>query len=209
MQKKLIINADDYGMSPFWNRGILKLARKKIITSISVMIKKKWISASDFNNLKDVSIGLHLELKDNCNQKEIEHQIALFKKKFNFFPSHIDSHKHFHLKENNINKVIYIIKKYQPPMRSFSAEKRRLIRDNNIKTPDNFIGWHPNEKEFFLKELSESNYSITELVCHPGYYDKNCDYPYNKQREKELNILESKEFKAAIKNYQLITYKDL
>jgi len=29
-KKKLILNADDYGLSPLFNKGILELARKKL-----------------------------------------------------------------------------------------------------------------------------------------------------------------------------------
>lgn len=28
-----------------------------------------------------------------------------------------------------------------------------------------------------------------EIVCHPGYYDADSDYPYNRSREKELGII--------------------
>ena len=46
--RRLIITADDYGLSPSFNKGILELARKNIISSVSVMIKKKFVFPADF-----------------------------------------------------------------------------------------------------------------------------------------------------------------
>lgn len=81
MTNKIIINADDYGLSKKFNEGILELAEKEIISSVAVMINRKYIKPSDLLNFKNISIGLHLELREKTSLKEIEDQIKKFKKK--------------------------------------------------------------------------------------------------------------------------------
>ncbi|MDO9231207.1 MAG: ChbG/HpnK family deacetylase [bacterium] len=196
-------------MSSPWNRGILELATKKLITSISVMIKRDHIEISDLINLTDISLGLHLELKNNNPKKEIIHQITLFEKKFKRLPSHLDSHRHLHLNESILTEVATVAKDYNLPVRSLFAEKRNLLKKNKIKTPDDYIDWHPDQKNKLFENLTQSTSTVIELVCHPGYFDKNCDYIYNKNRKKELEILKSQTFKKIINRFKLINYSQI
>ncbi|HEY2805475.1 MAG TPA: ChbG/HpnK family deacetylase [Gemmatimonadales bacterium] len=63
--RRLIINADDFGLSPGVNAGILKAVRAGIVTSISVMVNTPAFDAG-MRALADVSpapsVGLHLNL---------------------------------------------------------------------------------------------------------------------------------------------------
>jgi len=45
---RLIISADDYGMSKNFNKGILELIRKGIVNITTVMIKRKFIKLADY-----------------------------------------------------------------------------------------------------------------------------------------------------------------
>lgn len=207
--QKLIINADDYGLSHSFNKGIIELAKKGIISSLSVMIKRKWIAKEELKKLKNVSLGLHLEIKKNESIKEIEAQIKKFRKKFNFLPSHLDSHYHIHLTKENLPKIIKLAKKYQLPVRSYLLANRKTIKQHDIKTPDAFIAWHPKRMEILKKDLLNVQVPIIELICHPGYYDKKSTSSYNKQREQELKILKSCEFKSMVKKFKLTSYKEL
>lgn len=58
--KKLTITADDYGLSPFFNKGIIELAEKRIIRNISVMIKRAFVKPNELNRFPRVAVGLHL-----------------------------------------------------------------------------------------------------------------------------------------------------
>ena len=62
MTQKLIVNADDYGLSPLFNKGILALIEKGIVTSTTVMIKRKYVRPALLTKFEKISIGLHLEL---------------------------------------------------------------------------------------------------------------------------------------------------
>jgi predicted glycoside hydrolase/deacetylase ChbG (UPF0249 family) len=207
MQPNIIINADDYGLAKRFNEGILNLARKKIITSVSVMINRNFINAQELLALQNFSIGLHLELNSKTTRKEIEEQIKKFLTLFQCLPSHLDGHKHCHLTKPNLPLILEIAKKLNFPVRSHFSEDQKIIQKAKVKTPDRFISWHPKRKKKFLQKLDQIQSGTTELVCHPGYFDKNCKYPYNRQREAEMKILKSKEFQKILKNYKQINYR--
>ncbi len=207
--QKFIINADDYGLSPRFNQGIIKLAQKNIVTSTTVMVKRDFVDVKSLESIDDISIGLHLELKKKSRKGEVEKQINLFQKLFGQLPSHLDGHQHCHLEKNNLPLVINAAKKLDIPIRSRFPEDRKIIRESGIKTPDEFISWHPERKSKLFERLEEMTERIVELVCHPGYYDPDCSYPYNERRESELKILNSNEFLKEISKFNLINYSSL
>ena len=71
--KKIIINADDFGMSRVFNEIILDLLAKEFIKSTSVLVTRGLNDQLDqierlkeIMEQKDISVGLHLESdKDN------------------------------------------------------------------------------------------------------------------------------------------------
>ncbi len=205
---KLIITADDYGMSPRFNQGMLEAARAGLVTSISVMIKRKYIRKSELLNLA-VSLGLHLELKPSSSYREITLQIARFKKRFGRLPDYLDGHQHRHIAPGNIAQVIRAAQRYQLPVRSRLSEDRDMLRRENVVTPDNFISWHPDRLAVLTKRLRETKiFPISELVVHPGYFDPHCQYGYNQERGAELAFLKSGSFTRLIKEFSLLSYKN-
>jgi len=206
--KKIIINADDYGLSPLFNKGILDLIEKGIVTSTTIMIKRKYVRPSIFKKFKDISIGLHLELEEKDTLKEIQKQIDLFVKKFKKLPSHLDGHHHLHLTKENIPKIIKIAKKYSLAVRSYKNKDQKILKKNGIKTLDAFVSWHPERIGKLKEKIRKVKGKKVELVCHPGYYDSRSTYPYNKQREQELKFLKSSAFKKMIKKFKLIKYAE-
>lgn len=203
--KKIIINADDYGLNPHFNKGICDAIKNGVVSSVSVMINRNYLDIEKLLVFEDISIGVHLEIEENCFFEDIERQILKFKNIFNSWPSHLDGHQHCHILPGNIEKVIKAAKKYNLPVRSRFDEDRKLLIENGIKTPDRFISWHP-ERIFVLKERLEiESGEIIEMVCHPGY-ESGVDIKYNKQREKELNFLKSDDFAKAINKFDIINY---
>ena len=95
---KLIISADDFGMTDCYNKGILDLLSNEQITSISVMVNRN-IDKIEFEKLKKLkkikrcSVGLHLEFTNNSYEVSIKQQLNKFTDIFNFKPSHFDIHK--------------------------------------------------------------------------------------------------------------------
>lgn len=205
MHPHIIVNADDYGLAREFNRGIIQLARKNIITNTSVMIRRKFVNAQELKKLPNISIGLHLELEEKAAQKEIEKQVDIFLKLFKRPPSHLDGHRHCHLTEKNLPLVLSVAKRFNLPVRSRFPEDRKIIK-KTVKTPSKFISWHPKRKQKLFRSLDQLQNSFTELVCHPGYFDKNCKYPYNRQREEEMKILESEEFQKRLRRFKKANY---
>jgi len=173
------------------------------------MIRRKFVNLSDFKNLKNISIGLHLELKEKDSAKEIKNQIKKFIKKFGYPPSHLDGHKHMHLTECNLPKVFKLAKKYSLPVRSNLPSSRQLIRRARLKTPDFFVSWYPNRLRTLSEKLKKTGGSVVEMVCHSGYFDKKSTSSYNKCRQQELAFLKNNLFRKMIKVFELINYAAL
>ncbi|PID52697.1 MAG: hypothetical protein CR972_00620 [Candidatus Moraniibacteriota bacterium] len=210
MKQKLIINADDYGMSPRFNTGIIYMINHKIVSSTTVMINEKYIDAQELLKNKSISVGLHINVTEENCEKETEKQIKKFEKIFGTLPSHMDGHKHCHLRPYTLHETIKCAKKYAIPLRSRFVEDRKIIQKNNVATPDHYISWHPIRFAKLYRNLQENDAPITELVSHPGYFDKNCSYPYNREREEEMSILQKPEIQdLIISKYELISYDQL
>lgn len=205
----MIVNADDYGFSPLFNKGILELAEKGIISSSSIMIKRKYIDTAVIKKFPKLSWGLHLELKERDTLKKMEEQIKKFVHKFGCLPSHLDGHKHMHVTKNNLPKIIKLAKKYDLPVRSEGPKTRKFFRKAKIKTPSNFIHWHPKRKIAFFQQIRNVRSGVSELACHPGYFDTTSSSSYNKRREQELKLLKSKKFRHLIKKFKVISYNEL
>ncbi len=65
MLRRLIVNADDFGLTPGVSRGIIKAHREGIVTSTSVMINMPYAEESlrlAQQEAPDLGIGLHLNL---------------------------------------------------------------------------------------------------------------------------------------------------
>src|SRR5207302_5661531 len=111
-EKRLIVNADDFGRSTGINRGIIRAHQNGIVTSASLMVR--WPAAVEAAKLArrnpNLSVGLHLEISewtcrngswslvyqvippDDCGalRQEVSRQLAEFRRLMGCDPSHID-----------------------------------------------------------------------------------------------------------------------
>jgi len=203
---RLIITADDYGMSPLFNQGIEELTTIGLITGISIMVKRPFVDPARLAFLQ-VSLGLHLELEELSGAQEIENQIISFRDKFGMLPTYIDGHQHKHLTPHNLALVIEAARRFHLPVRSRFEEDRAQLVSQNILTQHNFISWHPSRISILVERLQTAQvFPISELVVHPGYFDPACDYPYNQEREAELAFLKSPSFQELITPFELTSY---
>ncbi|MFT3785237.1 MAG: ChbG/HpnK family deacetylase [Tepidisphaeraceae bacterium] len=125
--RRLLINADDFGLHDDIDRGIVECALAGIVNSTSVCVMGENVDWSLLNDLKrrGVRIGLHVTLvgeawisadqhfKDwrkfvarlalkgrslrQAVQTEVETQLQWFQEKLGVDPDHVDSHQHVHL----------------------------------------------------------------------------------------------------------------
>lgn len=208
-EEKLIINAGDYDLSENFNRGILELIKKRVVTSTTVIVNKKFIEPKELLKYKNISIGLHQDPPFESSVKDAENQIRKFKMLFGQLLSHLDGHQHCCLFPSNLPKITKIAKKYNLPVRSRFSKNRKILKRHKIKTPNRFISWHPTRKNKLFKDLKKIQGGVTELLCHPGHFNPKVITSYNKQREAGLRILKSRQFKKLIGNFELINYEQI
>jgi predicted glycoside hydrolase/deacetylase ChbG (UPF0249 family) len=117
-QKYLIVNADDFGLSPGINQGVIESHERGIVTSASLMVR--WPAAAEAaayaREHRSMGLGLHVDLgewmcrntewvaiyevvpRDDSSalKDEIARQFETFTTLSGMVPTHIDSHQHVH-----------------------------------------------------------------------------------------------------------------
>jgi len=208
-KKYLIVNADDFGMSPGINRGIIKAQKYGIVTSASLLVR--WPAAAEAalygRRSGSLSLGLHVDLGEwgyrsgqwspnyhivNVNEtkaveKEIARQMAVFFKLVGKVPTHLDSHQHVHRQEPVRSILLKLANQLNIPLRFYSPK---------VQYCGKFYGQSaqgsPNPGVLTVSGLLTILKSLppgyTELGCHPGEaIDVQTDYRI--ERLRELNIL--------------------
>lgn len=207
--KYLIINADDFGYSYGINKGITDAHTKGIVTSTSVMVDEIGApEAADLAKLENLSVGLHLVIKDIATiDDELARQVERFKSIVGRQPDHIDTHKSQPDANEQVRQALTsYVKTYQTPVRSLGYAK--LIKSFfglNIDGSGTLNEENVSMKAF-KSAIDEATDEYNELMCHPGHSD---DYlrkasSYNDIREQELKVLVDPEAKAYINQRGLI-----
>lgn len=84
---KVIINADDFGLTRSVNDAIFELAQKGTITSTTVMTNMPFAEeAVELLPNKNISIGLHVTLTQGKPVSDPERIVSLVDKNGNFYP---------------------------------------------------------------------------------------------------------------------------
>lgn len=209
MPKYLIVNADDLGLSPGVNRGIIECVELGLLTSASLMVR--WPAAAEAaayaKRNSAFSVGLHLDLGEWVLRngeweplyhvvdthdafavaREIENQLAEFRRLMGRDPSHLDSHQHAHRQEPARSLMLDLANDLDVPLREFSPP---------IHYCGDFYGQGA-EGEHLSGAISVANLEIilsslpaeiVELGCHPGYGD-DLNSPYRVERAEEVRVL--------------------
>jgi predicted glycoside hydrolase/deacetylase ChbG (UPF0249 family) len=99
---RLIINADDFGMTQPINEAIIDLLYHKKISSTSIMVNMPFAEeAKSLTSFSDISIGLHINLTQGKPVSEISRVYSLVDEDENFYM------KSVLLKKIKQNKVLY------------------------------------------------------------------------------------------------------
>ena len=116
--KRLIVNADDFGLTPGVNEGVITGHTGGIITSASLMVRGPAAAAAARLSAthRRLSVGLHVDLgewiyRNDCWAPlyevvdpadagavalEVERQLDMFRELMGREPTHLDSHQHMH-----------------------------------------------------------------------------------------------------------------
>jgi predicted glycoside hydrolase/deacetylase ChbG (UPF0249 family) len=214
----LVVNADDFGLSPGVNRGIIAAHEHGIVTSASLMVR--WPAAAEAvaysRAHRDLSLGLHVDLGEWAYRDEtwvplydvtrlddtaavadeVSRQLAAFRRLVGTDPTHIDSHQHVHLEDPVRSVVGAIARRLGVPLRHCSP---------GVQYCGSFYGQTAEGSPFpegisvegLIKILAGLPPGLTELTCHPGEED-GLETMYRRERAQEVNVLCDPQVRAAI-----------
>jgi predicted glycoside hydrolase/deacetylase ChbG (UPF0249 family) len=189
MTRRLIVNADDFGLSAGVNRGILRAHDEGIVTSASLMVRQPAAEAAvgEARRRPGLSLGLHLdvgewEYRDGqwaavyevvvgddavALAAEAERQLDAFVRLVGWPPTHVDSHQHAHRSGPLKGIAQSLAARLGVPLRHF-AETVRYRGD--------FYGQGGRGEPLpelitpaaLVRVVRGLPPGVTELACHPG-----------------------------------------
>jgi chitin disaccharide deacetylase len=223
MSRYLIVNADDFGLSPGVNRGIIECAERGIVTSASLMVR--WPAAAEAasyrNQNRNISLGLHVDLGEwllrngeweplykvvdtedkRAVEAEITQQLGQFRRLVGRNPSHLDSHQHVHRTEPARSIMLDVARELGIPLREC---------DPRVRYCGDFYGQGA-EAELLPDAITVANLrqiltslpeGVTELGCHPGY-DDGLQTPYRAERAEEVRVMRDPAIRECLKSLQI------
>lgn len=239
MVKKLIINADDFGLCDGVTLGILKAHQDGILTSTTCMMNMPHIEnylklASHFPQL---GLGVHLVLtvgkpltkgsfcdkngyfksrNEYPNQKVIVNQDELYREwkaqieKF----IHLTNHKPTHLDSHH---HVHLLPGNRDVALKLAREYDIPLRQESYLQKDfeyvrfQEIFYNQTVSLETINKICHLDDDIFEMMCHPAFVDPYLynNSSYNIQRIKELDILCSQEAKKIVENIELIIYSQI
>ncbi len=215
---RLIVNADDFGLSEGVNRGIIEAHRSGIVTSTSLMVRAGAAeSAVELGrDATEMSVGLHLDLGEwryengywaalyeraplddaDLLEREVAAQVEMFVRLTGSTPTHMDAHQHAHRNEPLRSIVVASGASMGIPVRHFTPSIRYL---------GDFYGQNERGErysdrvsaDFLSGAVAGIGDELTELCCHPAQY-VDFDSTYSIERLMELKALCDPKDRAAI-----------
>ena len=193
----LVVNADDLGMSPGVNDGIIDAHANGIVTSASLMVGRPGAehAAALLDAHPALSVGLHFEddgvhdLDDPAQAAELfALQLERFRELTGREPSHIDSHHHVHNEDGRLELFRTLAEPLAVPVRhdgrvgyigGFWAQSELGVTDlDHIRRP------------FLVHLLANSALAnVSELACHPAKVIGDFRSSYLEERAVELATL--------------------
>jgi chitin disaccharide deacetylase len=213
--RRLIVNADDFGLTEGVNRGIIDAHVGGIVTSTSLMVDATAAeqAARLMNEHPALSVGLHF-VDDGPDldqpghaEREFARQLERFRALTRSEPTHVDSHHHVHV--TRMSTFTPLVAPLGVPLRG----------DGRVPYLGAFFG-HPRPGEvdherirppFLLALLeAEATADFSELGCHPGRVTPGLRSSYGREREIELATLTEPRLRERIQalGLGLVSYRD-
>ncbi len=217
-ERRLIINADDFGLSAGVNRGIIRAHEDGVLTSASLMVRGAAVgAAADYaRGHPRLSVGLHLDLGEwaygaegwlpvyqvvdvtdlHAVGAEVNRQLAGFREWMGRDPTHLDSHQHVHLTEPILGLMRREACGMGIVLRRVGHEVRYcgdFYGQSNRGDPcHGYIG-----VEALIRNIAGLPVGVTEMGCHPGE-DGDVDSVYRDERAIEVRTLCDPRVRTAI-----------
>lgn len=193
--RALIINADDFGLSPGVNDGIVEAHARGVLTSTSLMVTAPAAEAAAeiARSHPELSTGLHF-VDDSPRvddptyaEQAFAQQLARFRELTGRDPTHVDSHHHVHARAERITTFARLVQPLGVPLRlagqvryigGFYAHTRPGVSNVRFVSP-----------EYLLHVVANEAFEgFSELGCHPALRG-DFDSSYRYEREVELATL--------------------
>lgn len=229
--RRLIVNADDFGLSDGVNRGIIEAHHNGIVTSASLMVR--WPCAPAAARLArstaSLGVGLHVDLGewyyDNDNwlpryevvdlldeaavRAEVEMQTDRFLRLMGRRPTHLDSHQHVHRESIVRRALVTIGERFDVPVRMITKDVSYCgdfygQDGRGYRVPEAITA------ESLTRIIASLPAGTTELACHAGY-GQGLDTSYADERELEVKALCHPSVRAVVEagGIELISFANL
>jgi chitin disaccharide deacetylase len=217
-ERVLIVNADDFGLSPGINADVARAHENGILTSASLMVRGGAArdAAAYAQRTPSLSVGLHVDLgewvfedgrwreryrlvahDDGAGARaEARAQLELFRGLIGRDPTHIDSHQHVHFGSHAAHALIGIGEELGVPVRHITESILYLgdfygQGDTGDVSPDGITVRNLSE---LIRRLPPG---ATEIGCHPATV-VDFESVYGDERVVEVETLCSPEVRRVI-----------
>jgi chitin disaccharide deacetylase len=191
----LIINGDDFGLSPGVNDGIVEAHTRGVLTSTSLMVTAPAAAqaAAAAKSHPELSVGLHFVddsplLDDPAYAAEqLNAQLERFRDLTGHDPTHVDAHHHVHARGARITTFAKLVEPLGVPLRL--AGQVRYIGGFYAHTRPGVSNIRFVSTEYLLHVVANEAFEgFNELGCHPALQG-DFDSSYRYEREVELATL--------------------
>jgi predicted glycoside hydrolase/deacetylase ChbG (UPF0249 family) len=206
--RRLVVNADDLGLSDGVNAGIAEAHERGIVTSASLMVRQGAASeaAGYAGERPALAVGLHLDLGqwdyengewlaayERCDpddafavELECRAQLEAFRALLGRDPTHLDSHQHTHMSEPVASVADRLSEELGVPLRARGIHYEGGFYGQTGKgepVPESI------SVESLIELLAALPAGTTELGCHPGLRMRAGISSYGPEREDEVRAL--------------------
>jgi len=207
--RALIVNADDFGLSPGVNAGVARTHEQGILTSASLMVRRAAAGAAAeyAQATPTLGVGLHVDLGEwarsdgvwravyevvppddaGAVEAEVRAQLDRFRKLIGRDPTHLDSHQHVHKWEPATGVLAHLAAELGVPLRERLGGVRYC---GDLYGHDEFGKPIPEAitPRALIEIISKLEPGVTELACHPGI-GADTGTAYDSEREREVEVL--------------------
>jgi predicted glycoside hydrolase/deacetylase ChbG (UPF0249 family) len=223
-QRRLIVNADDFGLSPGINAGIIEAHERGIVTSASLMVRRAAAAEAAAYARDDggLSLGLHFDFGEwsfrdgewvpvyevvpldqpEAVEAEVRTQLEAFRRLTGRDPTHLDSHQHVHDDEVPREVLRPVSRELGVPLRKHSL-RVRFCGDLYGRTPEGEVLGHAISVQNLIEIINRLPGGTTELGCHPGQ-GNDIDSEYREEREEEVQVLCDERVREAIERAGIV-----
>ena len=208
--RALIVNADDFGLSPGVNAGVARAHEEGILTSASLMVRQPGAeqAAAYARATPALGVGLHVDLGEwerrggawtavyevvpidgdpQAVDAEVRGQLARFRALTGRDPTHLDSHQHVHNWESVTEVFQRLATQLGVPLRHHIGGVAYCgdlygHDEHGLPIPEAIT---PAALMHIIGNLAPG---VTELACHPGI-GADTGSPYGYEREQEVEVL--------------------